>query len=342
MEKEFVEFLKDNDSNDLCFETKYKKIKMHKEKYDNRFTILYSKSESTALKQDDYEVAGYYDNIENTLYNSNYEIRDIVPNDNSILKNNFENIITKLCNEIYEYISNYVISHAEEYRKLGQSKFVDLSSWRENEIAKETEAFFINDNISKLKIDIYGIEGTVKYSREYSNKKIIIDYLNNSKKIVKEYADKFINENKEELGNSLLVYEYQLEHLKKVKNNIDNKYDYVYVNKKILECIKNLEAKNLTITINYNGNEITFKYDFNRLLREVQSADYKGYDYCSSYQKVRDFFNENNIKDERNCYETEFKFENIASISYGKKVLYERDLTKENKELENDDFDLEK
>lgn len=340
MEKEFVEFLKDNDSNDLCFETKYKKIKMHKEKYDNRFTILYSKSESTALKQDDYEVAGYYDNIENTLYNSNYEIRDIVPNDNSILINNFENIITKLCNEIYEYISNYVISHAEEYRKLGQPKFVDLSSWRESEIAKETEAFFINDNISKLKIDIYGIEGNIKYSREYNNKKIIVDYLNNSKKIVKKYADKFINENKEELGKNLLVYEYQLEHLKKVKNNIDNKYDYVYVNKKILESIKDLDAKTLAITINYNGNEITFKYDFNRLLRKVQNADYKGYDYCSSYQKVIDFLNENNIKDERNCSETEFNFENITSISYGKKILYERE--KINIELNNDDFDLEK
>lgn len=340
MQNNFVKFLKDNDSNDLCFETKYKKIKVHKEKYDNRFTVLYSKQESTTLKQDDYEVAGYYDNLENTLYNGNYEIIDIVPKDNSIFINNFENIITKLCNEIYEYMSNYVIGHAEEYRKLGQSKFTNLSSWEEKEIVRETEAFLINDNISELKIDIYGIEGNIKYSREYNNKKIVVDYLNNSKKIVKEYADKFINENKEELGKNLLVYEYQLEHLKKVKNNIDNKYDYVYVNKKILESIKDLDAKTLTITINYNGNEITFKYDFNRLLREVQNADYKGYDYCSSYQKVRDFLNENNIKDERNCSETEFNFENITSISYGKKILYERE--KINIELNNDDFDLEK
>ena len=93
MKNNFVEFIKDNDSNDQSFETKYRNIKVHKEKYNDRFIILYSKQELKGLRQDDYEIVGYYDIIENVLYNSSYQISDIVPNDNSILQNNFENVI---------------------------------------------------------------------------------------------------------------------------------------------------------------------------------------------------------------------------------------------------------
>ena len=342
MKNNFVEFIKDNDSNDQSFETKYRNIKVHKEKYNDRFIILYSKQELKGLRQDDYEIVGYYDIIENVLYNSSYQISDIVPNDNSIFQNNFENVITNLCKEIDEYISDFVIKNAEEYRELGQEKYKELDSWRKAGATKEIESNFIEDIVPIVKMASAGSAYKIRYSEEYNNKNIIIDYLDNPKKLVEDYAVKFINENKEELGKDLLVYEYQLEYLDKIKENKDNEFDYIYTNKKILESIKDLDAKNITITINYNNNEITFKYDFNRLLSELKNADYKGYEYSSSYEKVRDFLKENNIKDERGYQEDDFKFANITSITYGKKVIYQNEISKEDKELDNDDFDLER
>ena len=68
MKNNFVEFIKDNDSNDLSFETKYRNIKVHKEKYNDRFIILYSKQELNGLRQNDYEIVGYYDIIKNAGY----------------------------------------------------------------------------------------------------------------------------------------------------------------------------------------------------------------------------------------------------------------------------------
>lgn len=342
MQNNFVKFLKDSNSNDLIFETKYKNIKVHKEQYDNRFIIIYSKRESDGLKQEEYSVSGYYDVMDNILYNSSYEISDIIPNDNSVILNNFENIFTKLCKEIDEYISEYVISNAKEYRELGQEKYNNLDSWRKAGATGEVERNFIEDTLPIVKMASAGSAYKIRYHEEFLNKSIIVNYLNNPEKLVEEYATKFINDDKEELGKDLLVYEYQLEYLDKVKKNEHNEFDHIYINKKIIDCIKDLDAKTINITINYNDNEITFKYDYNRLLSELKNANYKGYEYSANYKKVRDFLEDNDIKNERGYQEDSFSFDRITSITYGKKVLYEKESSKENIELENDDFDIER
>ena len=139
-----------------------------------------------------------------------------------------------------------------------------------------------------------------------------------------------------------MVYEFQLEYLDKIKKNYNNDFAYIYTNKNILNALKDVDAKNLNITINYNNNEITFKYDYNRLISELKNATYKGYDYSSNYKIVREFLEDNNILNENGYKEDSFKFENITSITYGKKILYVNDISKQEKEIENDDFDLER
>lgn len=342
MKTKFKDFLEDNNSNDFIFQTVYNNLKIHKEKYNDRFIVIYSKAESKGLKQEEYSVSGYYDIIDKVLYNSSYDIRDLIPTDNSIKVDSFDNVVTKMCQEIDDYIADYILSNSEKYRKLGQEKYDNLDHWRRDGAIQEVERVFIEDANPSLKMASAGSGYKIRYQDNFYNKSIIVDYLNNPKGLIKKYATEFIDKDKEDLGMDLLIYEHQLEYLDKIIKNKNHEFDYIYINKKLIESIKDVDAKNLNITINYNGNEITFKYEFNRLLSELKGASYKGYDYNSNYEKVREFLKENNIKDDRGYQEDSFSFKNITSITYGKKILYEKQILNQEKEIENDDFDLEK
>jgi len=342
MNNNFKDFLNDSNANDQVFKTNYNSVKIHKEKYDERFIIIYSKRESKNLKQSDYVVSGYYDSLDKILYNSTYEIDDLIPRDNSISLNYFEKITDKICKEIDIYMADYVISNAEEFRNLGQEKFNELENWRKNAATKQVEGCFIENDDSVLKMLNTGSSYKLRYLEEFNNKNLIVNYLNNPKEVVEKYALNFINDDKESLGTDLLVYEFQLEYLDKIKKNYNNDFAYIYTNKNILNALKDVNAKNLNITINYNNNEITFKYDYNRLISELKNATYKGYDYSSNYKIVREFLEDNNILNENGYKEDSFKFENITSITFGKKILYVNDISKQEKEIENDDFDLER
>ena len=342
MNNNFKDFLNDSNANDQVFKTNYNYVKIHKEKYDDRFIIIYSKRESKNLKQSDYVVSGYYDSLDKILYNSTYEIDDLIPKDNSMSLNYFEKITDKICKEIDLYMADYVISNAEEFRKLGNEKFKDMENWRKNAATKQVEGCFIENDDSVLKMLNTGSSYKLRYLEEFNNKNLIVNYLNNPKEVVEKYALDFIDEAKESLGADLLVYEFQLEYLDKIRKNYNNEFAHIYTNRNILNALKGIEAKSINITIKYNDNELTFKYDYNRLLSELKNATYKGYEYGSNYKKVREFLEDNNVKNENGYKEDSFVFQNITSITYGKKILYTNDISKQEKEIENDDFDLER
>ncbi len=342
MNNNFKDFLNDSNANDQVFKTNYNYVKIHKEKYDDRFIIIYSKRESKNLKQSDYVVSGYYDSLDKILYNSTYEIDDLIPKDNSMSLNYFEKITDKICKEIDLYMADYVISNAEEFRKLGNEKFKDMENWRKNAATKQVEGCFIDNDDSVLKMLNTGSSYKLRYLEEFNNKTLIVNYLNNPKEVVEKYALDFIDEAKESLGADLLVYEFQLEYLDKIRKNYNNEFAHIYTNRNILNALKGIEAKSINITIKYNNNELTFKYDYNRLLSELKNATYKGYEYGSNYKKVREFLEDNNVKNENGYKEDSFVFQNITSITYGKKILYTNDISKQEKEIENDDFDLER
>lgn len=342
MNNNFKDFLENNGINDCSFETRYDSLKIHKEKYDDRFIILYSKKDSKGLKQADYIVSGYYDTIDKTLYNTGYEIRELIPDNNELSLKSFEKIFEELTEEIDNYISDYVLLNAEEYRDLGKEKYNTLDNWRLAECKSDVEKSIICNDNPVIKMASLGSAYKLRYDSEYYNKNLFAKYLSNPKQLVEEYATKFISESKEELGVNLLIYDDKLRYLETIKKNENDEYAYVYTNKKLIEYLKDLDAKNINITINYNDKEITFKYELSNLLSSLKNAFYKGYDYGASYQKVRDFFSENDIKDERGYIEGSFTFQNITSITYGKKIIYVNDMSKQEKEIENDDFDLER
>ena len=109
------------------------------------------------------------------------------------------------------------------------------------------------------------------------------------------------------------------------------------MNKKILSSIKDIEAVNLNITINYSGNILTFKYPKSTLVNDLERCEKTSDMWGKAYDVVKDFL-EQHKESNNNWKDKSFDFENISSITYGKNVLYENALlmkkVKEEIELE--------
>ena len=72
MKNTIEEFLLDESQNDLIFNDSFSTSnKLHKEKFDERFIIIYKRSETIGLQKNNYTVAGYFDTKDKIIYNTN-------------------------------------------------------------------------------------------------------------------------------------------------------------------------------------------------------------------------------------------------------------------------------
>ena len=72
MNNNFEKFLLDENINDKAFEGKYKKFKIHKEKFNDRFTVIYLKESTDILFQNEYKASGYLDMHDKCIYDCDY------------------------------------------------------------------------------------------------------------------------------------------------------------------------------------------------------------------------------------------------------------------------------
>lgn len=337
----FEQYLKSDVSDEILF-SNYRDLVLHKEKYDDRFTVIYGKRLSKGLKQEDYSVFGYYDNLEKTLYDYSYELTDFVKNLEEVKISSFSELGRNMFKEINQYVEKVVLNDRPYYRDLGKEKYDNLEDWKVKSVQLETHQNIINNNEIPVSFKSINSGYEIGYKDVYSNKSIFVDYLNNPTDVIKKYGDDLIQEHKEDLGVNLLIYEYQCNYFEEIIKNKDNKFDYIFISRKILNSIKDIDAKTLNITISYDDEELSFKYDYYTLKRDLENGDCKTETYGSSYNMVKEFLKAHNVKDERDYIEDEFRFDHITSITYGKKLLYEKETLSKDLEKENDDFEFER
>lgn len=66
--------------------------KIRKEQINDRFYVLYCRQESNNMKQNDYEVCGYFDAIDKTLYDLKYYLDKYIQKDEIIQKKYFSDV----------------------------------------------------------------------------------------------------------------------------------------------------------------------------------------------------------------------------------------------------------
>lgn len=329
MNSNIEKFLLNPDENDKIFRGNYHSKKFHKEKYDDRFVVIYMKiDKENYLEQNDYEVVGYLDIKDKCIYNHGYNMDEFLPKEKSLLERGSFNLLNKkMFEEIKNYIEKYSFDNEENLKEIAIEKYNHIDEWGIERYKKEVREQFIAEENPIIKLEKSYTDYAVTNSDEYCGKTIYIEYLDNPERTVKKYANKIIESlenyknNKEELGLELLIYRDKIDYLNQIIANENHKFDDLYINKLMYNSIKDLDAKTLNITIKYGENTYTFKYDYDILKRDLLNDDRSSNSWGIAYDKVSDFIKENTNKEDYRSTE-EFLFSNVTSITYGKKELY--------------------
>ena len=81
---EVEEFLLDETTNDKTFDAPYKSITIHKEKFNDRFTYIYTKDHYDYLYNNEYRLSSYLDFKSKTLYDIDYYLDKVVDGSNNL------------------------------------------------------------------------------------------------------------------------------------------------------------------------------------------------------------------------------------------------------------------
>ena len=294
------------------------------------------------MNNDSFSFAGFYDKIDKVIYNCDYDLREVLK-DKSIKFEDISNLKRKIYKDMNEFIKNYTVNNQDELRQLYHDLFYnnEKNFFRRQE--ENVECQFIKTGDTVIEIP-YFAETRYDANYEYDNvlldnsNTVYSDYLDNPERTIKEKAKIILSqeETKKKLGFMLNCNEFQNNYLSKIIENKNNEFASLYKNKELYEAIKDVKAQMLNITINYNGNELTFKYPKYTLECALERNDTNESGYNKAYECVEDFLKDN--KDQSNYGGKNFDFFNITKISYGRNTLYEQ---KKEKELKHDDYEME-
>lgn len=318
------------------FNKKYLKIN-----YNHRFDTLYSQRlYKNKMNNDSFSFAGFYDKIDKVIYNADYDLRDVLK-DRDIKFDEICNLKRKIYKDMNEYIKNYTINNQDELRQLCHNNFYDNEKNFFRRIEEDVERHFITTDDIVIEIPYFA---ETRYDANYEYDKVLLedsnsiytDYLDNPEQTIKEKSKVMLSDEltKKRIGFMLNHNEFENNYLSKILENKDNEYASLYKNKELYKAIKDVEAQMINITINYNGDELTFKFSKYTFQGALERNDKSECSYNKSYESVEKFLEGH----KEQGYKKEFDFLNITKITYGKNTLYEK---QEDKELENDEHEME-
>ena len=321
MRNNLEKFLLDKNRNNEMFEDSYStKYDVYKEKYDDRFEIIYYRRKRDGLKQDSYEVGGYFDSKEQCIYDANFNIRNMFLYDNKMEMKSFSDIGSQIQNEVSEKIKDYMEKNKEKLKKYGESKFSYLNDYEVKRFKDDVNTIYISQKNPELKLNFVVSNYSFRELKVWRNSDVELEYLNNKEKIITDLFKECIEFNKEKIGFEALVYDYKVKYLNELTKSKNPKYNQIKLNRCIYQSINKVYAKNVNINIEYNGNNLNFKYDFDDLKRALSRGETGTSGYGVAYSRISEFIKNNSPG--KDNYRNEFEFSHIHHITYGKEEIY--------------------
>lgn len=339
MKNTIEEFLLDESQNDLIFNDSFSTSnKLHKEKFDERFIIIYKRSETIGLQKNSYTVAGYFDTKDKIIYNIDYNLNKFFDNNSKIKLSSFEQLEDEICNKVNESINQYVIKNQDSLAKEGKNKHLLLNNYDVKRNIEGVAKKYIKEIEPQIDFDINYNNYNILYDYKVRENDGYIDYLNNRDEYINKISKDMIKNKKEELGFNVLLYRDKKKYLEEIRKNKNGLYNQVHLNRNIYNCLRDLYAKQVNITIKYGDNYLDFKFDFDRLKSSLENGESGTYDYKGGYERVSNFIKNNDKLRKDDRWRSEFEFSHIEKITYGKTELYnKKDYTiekRQNKEME--------
>lgn len=339
MENNITKFILNNEEIDTVIKESYKTISLHKEKIDDRFTIIYGKNYSDNLEQERYDVVGILDIDEKCLYNPSYIFNDMIPKDSLLKTSSYSNLEMEINSKINNEVKKVVLENPTEYMEYGKEKFsFQTNKDRENILKKACKLFVRNDN-PKDDLDMVFNKWELFQIINYNKGQSLMKYLYSKDEYIKNATLKYIDSKKEDIGLALINMREEKRVLEDIIKNKDGKYESININKRILDSIKDVYASRITVTIEYGGKEISFKTDYMKMKEALLNCESGSCDSGNSYRVVSDFIKENGKNEKYDRYLNDFEFSHIKKITYGKDTLYVKEEPKTIKKQKNKDME---
>ena len=330
MDNNLEKFLLDDNRNDELFMHDLYNYKFHKEKINDRFIVIYYREIKNIIYQSDYKIAAYFDVKDKCLYEQQYVRLDYLLDNNEIKVNSFYDLNNEIIKKVNKTISKYINNNKKELANYGEKQYAELADYRLKVLKRETMSKYITEDNPKIDFAADYEHNFFQNYKCFIDGKIYYDYLENPEKTINELAERIINDDKEKIGLMILEKEQQCKYLEEILKNNNNEYDNLILNKKIYTSLKNVYCDSVNVTLNYNGNEITFRANTNDLKKNIESGLSKITFYNKSYKHVIEFLRNNTEPVSYGYYDSCFDISRIASITYGKKELYRKELESKN------------
>lgn len=305
IKNQILNFINDKDKHETNMNNNYLLMKYSYK--DNVFLYLKSicNDASRTLKAQ-YEYQGFYNLITNKFYDLGYKLSGLM-NLRSTL--GCHKLKSQILNGIKEKIAEELTINHDKYftdnMKLDEESSNQLKYWEEYQARDSAKRDFFVDEIRSL-IDFMNLRFRNNEIKEI-NIDEILNFIQGPETLLNYYKDEFLNKCISGLYvdfKRYVIYEKYISEIKKDKSNILHKQKY------LKEAIK--DKKTVNVTILKNGHQFTFKTDskdFFRLDNEYSKYNIQAKDR----RKYEELFE---------C--SDYLFEEIVSIKYGKQEIYSR------------------
>ena len=323
MRNNLEKFLLDKNRNKEIFEDSLaNKYVVYKEKYNDRFDVIYYKRYTNSISQRDYDIGGYFDSKEKVLYEPNYNIQNMFLIDNKIRFSHFSDVEQKIKLELVEKVNKYLKDNFNTIKKDGKIKFEYLTSYDIERMKSEVNTQYIIQSEPRLDL-FFNIDNTIIHKLKiYKEENYLLKYFEDKDKLIDSFFNEIITISKEDLGFTALKYDYMNKYLEELKSSKSGKYTQLNINRNIYQSIKDIYAKTININIGYGENNISFKFDFEDFKRALSRNDKGTSAYGVAYKRVSEFIKNNKPTDNR--YYNDFEFSHINFITYGKDEIYNK------------------
>lgn len=149
----------------------------------------------------------------------------------------------------------------------------------------------------------------------------IISSFYDMNKIVAEKAEEAFHNDKIFKYLSRKVYRAfrTLDVMDEIIQNRNHEYDQFYKRRKMIMSLSDINAKNVSVTIEYDNDRMTFKYDREKLIREMSDPTLMdSFNFGKAFEPVREF-----VENHRSGYRSDFEFSHIESMSFKGKTFYD-------------------
>lgn len=303
-QEKFMTWLKSGSEEMCMLKTHSSELAYFRHKLSNGIDIIYvygNITDGVIPLYDNPEYQGLYRRETGQFYDMQYKTRRLVGD---------EEYKELECSALYEEFESRVRERVEEMVAEFES---DIKLDDTTKSQQESQAYYADESSRKIYLQDANTDFT--YQCDYNDNdfsKKLIRYILDSETIVKETAETYLAENKDKIVEEIVLNLMTQQKIQELENGKDKSLTAM---KNIIQSIPE-GCKTVNVTTVMDEKELTFKYEASNLRRDCK------YSYSDWYMPAKD----------RREFEAvygihrSFTSMDITRITYGKKVLYEKEV----------------